>query len=70
MVKRYVTVCSVDETKFDEQVEKYLNKGYMLYGNPYSVDRQHAQALVYVEGDAPKKELPPVSVPPIMVEEN
>lgn len=70
MVKRYVTVCSIDEQHFDKQVESYLNRGYMLYGNPYSNKNCFTQALVYVEGDSPKKELPPVSIPPIMVEEN
>ncbi|MEO8206577.1 MAG: DUF1737 domain-containing protein [Chthoniobacterales bacterium] len=33
-ITEYVTVTGDETAKFDQEVQQYLNDGYILYGNP------------------------------------
>jgi hypothetical protein len=42
----YKTVCLSPSSFFDEEVNRLLNTGWGLHGNPYSVGDGYCQALI------------------------
>lgn len=59
MKKIYKTVKGYTPSDLDSRVESYLEKGYQLYGNPYSYilgDKVcFVQAMIYVDEEEPKQ---------------
>ena len=39
-MKKYLTVCEKTSREFDDNVNKRLNEGYELYGNPFVTEEE------------------------------
>ena len=45
-VKNYKIICICEDEKFIKEVNKHLEEGYILYGNPFMYGSCLAQAVV------------------------